>query len=530
MVNPGSSSAGNAGAGSVVAGGGSGGTAALDPGRVTLRRLNQTEYRNTVRDLLGTTSDPSTAFQTDTEANGFDNNGDLLSLSPQRLNQYQQAAAALATEALQAPIRAKILPCDPATGDACITTFVTTLGARAYRRALAPDEVTGYLDLAAKARTAGATPDEVVNTVLQALLVSPHFLFHVELDPSPTSATPHPLGAYELASRLSYMVYASMPDDALFAAAQTGGLVDPAQLQTQLTRMLADPKSVFAQNFSEQWLGVRTVDTAQPDITLFPSFNAQLGQSMKREVDLFFDEFVRTNLPLESLLTANFTYIDDRLATHYGLPSVGAAMKRVDLTTTQRGGLFGMGALMTATSRGNRTSPVARGRWTLSELLCQDPPPPPAGVNIPSDAVITATTEREFLASHRQNPTCAACHNQMDPIGLALENYDAIGAWRSMDHGQAIDASGVLPNGATFNGARELSQVVAMDPRFRPCLAGAVLTYALGRSMRPADAPYLSALSQASTASVGLRDVLTRIVASDPFRQRRGEAAATGGN
>jgi uncharacterized protein DUF1592/uncharacterized protein DUF1588/uncharacterized protein DUF1585 len=333
-----------------------------------------------------------------------------------------------------------------------------------------------------------------------------------------------------LASRLSYMVYASMPDDALFAAAQSGGLVEPAELQAQLTRMLADSKSIFAQNFSEQWLGVRTVDTVQPDATLFPAFNAELGQSMKREVDLFFDEFVRTDLPLENLLTANFTYIDNRLAAHYGLPSVGPDMKRVDLTTAQRGGLLSMGALMTATSRGNRTSPVARGRWTLSELLCQDPPAPPPDVSIPSDAVITATTERAFLTAHRQNPTCAACHNQMDPIGLALENYDAIGAWRSMDHGEVIDASGSLPNGATFNGPRELAQVVAKDPRFRPCFAGAVLTYALGRSMRGSDTPYLSALSQANATGIGLREILARIVTSDPFRQRRGEAVAAGGN
>jgi hypothetical protein len=523
---------GSGGAGTTTGTGG--GTAMpLDPGRVTMRRLNQTEYRNTVHDLLGTTTDPSRTFLTDTQASGFDNNGDLLSLSPERLSQYQQAAATLADEALQAPLRAKILTCDPATGDACVTSFVTTLGARAYRRALTPDEIASYVALAATARTAGATPDEVMNTVLQAILVSPHFLFQVELDPNPASAIAHPLGAYELASRLSYMIYASMPDDALFASAQSGQLSDPAELQTQLTRMLQDSKAIFAQNFSEQWLGVRTVDTVQPDATLFPTFNAQLGQSMKREVDLFFNEFVQSNLPVESLLTANFTYVDDRLATHYGLPSVGADMKRVDLTTPQRGGLLSMGALMTATSRGNRTSPVSRGKFTLSELLCQEPPAPPAGVVIPPDNVITATTARAFLASHRTDPTCAACHNLMDPIGLALENYDAIGAWRTMDHGQVIDASGTLPTGEMFNGARELSQVVAKDPRYRPCLSGALLTYALGRAMRPVDAPYLTALSQANAAgSVGLRDILTRIVASDPFRQRRGEApaTATGGN
>ena len=512
-----------------------GGTAASmvsGPGRVTMRRLNQTEYDNTVRDLLGTSQQPALIFESDSQSAGFDNNGDLLSLSPVRMDQYRQAAASLATEALAPPRRATILTCDPTTGDACISAFVTSFGERAYRRPLAADEVASYLSLAATARTAGGTPDDVVSTILQAILVSPNFLFHVELDPNPTSATPHPLSTFELASRLSYMIYASMPDAALYASAKSGRLSDPSEIQAQLSRMLVDPKGLFAQNFSEQWLGVRSVDTSQPDAVLFPTFNAALGQSMKQEVDLVFDEFVRTNLPLDSLLTTTFTYVDDRLAMHYGMPSVGAAMTRVDLTSNpQRGGLLTMAALLTATSRGNRTSPVSRGRWTLSELLCSDPPPPPPDVVIPSEDVIDASSARDFLAQHRQNATCAACHNLMDPIGLALENYDAIGAWRTMDHGEVIDASGNMPDGTKFNGAHELEQVVANDPRYQPCVAGAVLTYALGRTLRPADQTYVNALSRASgSTAVGLRDVLTRIVVSDPFQQRQGEPVAMGGN
>jgi hypothetical protein len=251
---------------------------------------------------------------------------------------------------------------------------------------------------------------------------------------------------------------------------------------------------------------------------------------MKQEVDLFFDEFVRNNLPAENMLTATFTYLDDRLAQHYGMPSVGGAMKRTDLTSApQRGGLLTMGALLTATSRGNRTSPVSRGRWTLSELLCDEPPPPPDTVKLPSEDVIVATTARAFLAKHRENATCAACHNSMDPIGLALENYDAIGAWRTMDHNEVIDASGNMPDGTKFSGPRELSQIIAKDPRFRPCLSGALLTYALGRSLRrDADRPYLDDLSQSTAGAVGMRDLLSRIVASDPFRQRRGEPAMGG--
>ncbi len=509
------------------AGSGVGQPVAAEPGRVTMRRLNQVEYNNTVHDLLGTNTQPALVFLSDTQANGFDNNGDQLGLSPVRMDQYRQAAAALAQEALATPaLRANVLACDPATGgDTCLTALLTSFGARAYRRPLTADEVAGYLSLAAAARTAGAAPDEVVSTLVQAILVSPHFLFRVEIDPNPTSLTPHPLGPYEIASRLSYMIYASMPDTALFVSAQAGHVNDPAELQAQLTRMLADPKARFAQNFTEQWLGVRSVDALQPDATLFPKFNAQLGQSMKQEVDLFFGEFIRSNLPVEQLLTANFTFVDGPLAQLYGIPSPGMTMTRVDLSATpQRGGLLTMGALLMATSRGNRTSPVSRGKFTLSELLCTPTPPPPPTVVFPPESVILASSARAFLAQHRNSPTCAACHNQLDPVGLALENYDAIGAYRTMDHGQVIDASGTLPDGTTFTGVRGLSQRVATDPHYRGCVSSAILTYALGRNLVDSDTPYTQQIAQGAAGSaVGLRDLVARVVASDPFRQRRGE-------
>ncbi|HXI58482.1 MAG TPA: DUF1592 domain-containing protein, partial [Polyangia bacterium] len=392
--NP-SGGSGNPGGGGVMMPG----SVAREPGRVTLRRLNQTEYDNTVRDLLGTSSHPAATFLGDSVANGFDNNGDLLTLSPVRVDQYQQAAASLATEALTAPLRTRNLSCDPATGDTCVRTFLTTLGERAYRRPLTDDEITRYLTLAGKVRTAGGSPDEVINAVLQALLVSPNFLFKPEFDPDPTSLAPHVLAPSELASRLSYLVYASMPDDALFAAAKTGKLTTAKDLQAQLQRMLADPKSRLSQGYAEQWLGVRTVDAAQPDKALFPAFSAALGTSMKRELDLFFDEVVRQNLTVDQLLTANFTYLDDSLARHYGVPAVGNAtdLTRVTLSSSQRGGLWGMGALLVATSRGNRTSPVSRGRFTLDAMMCAAPPPPPGNFMPPPETTITATDARTFL-------------------------------------------------------------------------------------------------------------------------------------
>ncbi|HEY0714473.1 MAG TPA: DUF1592 domain-containing protein [Polyangia bacterium] len=503
-----------------------------DPGRVTMRRLNQTEYDNTVRDLLGTSLQPARIFISDSQATGFDNNGDLLGLSPVRVEQYQLAAETLATDALSGPLRARNLSCDPASGDPCVRTLLTTLGERAFRRPLSEDEIARFLQLAGKVRLAGGSPDDVVRAVLQALLMSPNFLFRAEYDLHPASLTPHLLGPYEVASRLSYLVYGSMPDEALLAAARNGKLGTAADVQSQLQRMLSDPKERFSQTFVEQWLGIRAVDTLQPDVRLFPNFNAALGASMKREAGLLFDEFIRRNLPVEQLLTANFTYLDVGLAKHYGLPEQGTDTEpvRVELTTSQRGGLLSMAAFLTATSRGNRTSPVERGRFVLDVLMCAPPPPPPSDVAMTPEEQITALSEREFLAVHRRNPTCAACHNLMDPIGLALENYDATGAWRDTDHGQKIDPSGVLPNGIAVSGPRDLSAALARDERLLSCLASGLLTYALGRSLLPSDNTYVEELAKGPRgASVGLRDMLIGIVSSEPFRMRRGEVASVGG-
>ncbi|HET6280119.1 MAG TPA: DUF1592 domain-containing protein [Polyangia bacterium] len=501
-----------------------------EPNRVTMRRLNQNEYDNTVRDLLGTTSTPARVFLNDTQTHGFDNNGDLLGLTPTRLDQYFKAAETLADEALKAPLRAKILSCDPAMGDACIRTFVTSFGERAFRRPVTDEEVTDYLALAAKARTAMAMPEEVVHTVLQALLMSPHFLFRVEIDADPTSLVPHPVGQFELASRLSYLVYGSMPDDVLYAAAKAGQLTDLAQLKTQLGRMLTDSKARFSQSFSEQWLDFRDIDNSQPDVKLFPTFNPALAASMKAEVTAFFDDFIKNNRSAEELLTARFSYLDDKLAKHYGLTGGTATLARTDLTTDQRGGILGMGALMTATSRGNRTSPVDRGRWVLASLLCSEPPPPPPDLVVPTeDKILAAATARDFLAEHRKNPSCAACHSLLDPIGLSLENYDAVGAWRTLDRGTPIQAAGILQDGTPISGPRDLAQVVSKDARFRACLVDYLLTYATGRTTVMTDKPYIEFITKGTAGgTAGLKDLLTSVVTSDPFRLRRGDTA-TGG-
>ncbi|MEO5767713.1 MAG: DUF1592 domain-containing protein, partial [Polyangia bacterium] len=505
-----------------------------DAGRVTMRKLNNVEYNNTVRDLLGTVQQPATMFLNDAPEFGFDNNADMLQVSPTQAGLYEQAAEALAAEALSPAKRAALVTCDLATGETCQRTIITSFGAKAYRRPLTAAEVTGFLGLMSSARTAGATADEALRTVVQAFLLSPHFLHRVELDQDPASLVAHPVSPYEAASRLSYLIYRSMPDAPLFTAAAAGKLSTPEELQAQVTRMLAEAKGGgFAADFSTQWLGARSLEKIQFDATLFPKFNPGLAAAMKGEISAFFDDFVKQNRPVDDLLTADFTYLDDTLAQHYGLPPVGSTtLKRTTLNTPQRGGLLMMAGTLAVTSYATRTSLVKRGAWVLGQLLCSEPPAPP--VDVPGfPEGVTTGTQREILAMHRTNPSCGACHVVMDNLGIALENYDAIGAWRTTDKsGAVIDPRGELPNGgATFSGGGEMAKVVAADPRFRSCVARKLLSYALGRTLLPGDEGYVADIASpaSAAASPGVRDILNRVVASDSFRMRHGESATAGG-
>jgi hypothetical protein len=525
---------GGAAAGSIAGDGAVSGGAA-DPGRVTIRRLNRVEYDNTVRDLLGTSQTPGAAtFPNDAPQIGFDNNGDLQTLAPVQFNLYLQAGQALATEALKvgSPQRAKLVTCDLATGTACAKTLITNFGLRAFRRPLTPTEVSTYVTLMATAATAGATADEQFQTVVQAILSSPNFLFRPEFDADPASLTPHVLSPYEMASRLSYMVYRSMPDDALFTAAASGALSQPAEIQAQVERMIADPKGVLAPTFAAMWLGTSAVSTQSFDATLYPGFNPTLASSMNAEVVDFFNEFLQQNEPVTQLLTANFSYLDSNLAKLYGVSApAGTGLVRTSLSTPQRAGLLTMAGVLSVTSLPTRTSVVKRGAWVLGQLLCAPPPAPPPDVPpFPSD--VTTGTQKEVLAMHRANPACAACHNSMDNIGLAMENYDAIGAYRTADNGVAIDASGMFTGriaepdgtqGPSFTGAVALAAAVAADPRFPACVAQNALSYSIGRTITASDTPYLAAIAKGSNGVLGVRDILMNVAASDTFRMRRGE-------
>lgn len=533
------------GAGTAVGSTGSGGAGVVaaprDPGTVTIRRLNRDEYDRTVHDLLGTAQTPGeTTFPDDAPQVGFDNNGDLQTLSPVQFSLYQQAAESLAAEAMKvgSTQRAQLVTCDLTTGTSCATTLITNIGLRAFRRPLTEAEVSNFLSLMTTASQAGATSDEQLRTVLEAMLVSPNFLFRPELDPDPASVAPHLLNPYEIASRLSYMIYRSMPDQPLFDAAAAGTMSQPADVRAQVQRMLVDPKSVFSQTFASQWLGMNAVATQTFDPTMFPNFNADLANSMGEEVTHFFNEFVQQNNPVPQLLTANYTYLDKNLATLYGLPPVsGTGLTRTTLTTPQRAGLLTMAGVLTVTSYPTRTSVVKRGAWVLGQLLCSAPPAPPPDVPAFPTGPITGTTQKQILSAHRADPACAICHDSMDNIGIAMENYDAIGAYRTSESGIAIDSTGTFagaianPKGTaapTFTGAVQLAATVAADPRFTPCVAQNMMAYSLGRALTDTDKPYLADITTSGQAGgIGVRDVLLNVVASDTFRMRRGRSTTS---
>jgi hypothetical protein len=526
-----------AGSSSVGGGAGSGGgatTAATDPGRVTLHRLNRAEYDNTVQTLLGTTAKPSADFPIDDRGNGFDNMADVLTLSPLHLSVYHAAAKALVAEALGGGQRAALVSCDlAAQGEACARQVLKTFAYRAWRRPVADADVERLMGVVGVALANGDGYEQGLALALRAILLSPHFVFRVELDPNPTSLEPHPLSPYELATRLSYFLWSGPPDDTLLQSAESGALSTPDVLKQQATRLLLDQRArSLVDNFAGQWLHLRAVEGLHPDDALFPDVDAPLLQAMRQETEQLFRGIAFEGAPLTDLLTANYTHVNARLAAHYGLSGGGSEPTRVDLTgNAERGGLLTQAAFLTLTSHGNRTSPVIRGKWIMDELLCAIVPPPPADVDLNGVAMAKeqGLTQRQALEVHRQDPKCFGCHQLMDPMGLGLENYDAIGRYRTTDVGAAIDASGQLPSGEAFVGAKELGARIAAKPEFARCVAKKLYSYALGRAPVDApghlDVPTLDALTQTLTQNGSFAELASAIVTSPTFTSRRGEPA-----
>lgn len=519
-----------------TAGSGQLGPVATDPGRVTLHRLNRAEYNNTVADLLGTSLRPADAFPADDPGGDFDNIADVLSLSPLHLSMYQSAAQALIDDTLNdSARRAKLVPCDlVAQGSTCARTVLTSFMPRAWRRPVAASEIDGDQAIVTAGVAQGLTTEEALKLALTAVLMSPNFVFRIELDPDPLSLNPHPLSGYELASRLSYFLWSTMPDDALMASAADATLLNSATLEAHVDRMLASPKAqALVDNFAGQWLYIRAVDDATPDPTTFATFDPTLRAAFKTEAQMLFQDVALNGAPVDTLLTASYVYANSRLAQHYGLAGVTSTTAiKVPLTAdSHRGGILAQGGFLTVTSHPDKTSPVKRGKWVLNQLLCYDVPPPPPGVDTSLKDTMVTGTLRQVLEAHRANPNCSSCHSLMDPIGFGLENYDAIGAYRTLDGGMSIDSAGTLPNGSPFSGAQQLSALIASDPSFPGCVTQKLYAYALGRlpdkTPTQMDGQTLASITTGfKSGGLSFKDLIKRIVTAPTFVTRRGEPMA----
>jgi hypothetical protein len=632
-----------------------------DPGRVTVHRLNNAEYNNTVRDLLGTSLSPADDFPADERGYGFDNVADMLTLAPLMLELYERAADALIADTLaisnaqtfevtsdaavgtardggwlffsagtasvtavapvagtyrisvraygeqagpeparlsievpnqpvilidvpaieaspavyettvtlpmgnvlvtigfandfydqasgadrnlwvddlvvEGPIdgpivggerRQRILVCDELDDRTCQTTILTAFTRRAWRRPPAEDEIARLLGLVDVATAEGDDAETGLRLALKHVLMSPYFLFRVEIDPSPSSLTPHPLTGWELATRLSYFLWSTMPDDELFAAAESGALTDdPAEVERQVRRMLDDPRAIaLTDNFAGQWLFTRALGDQDPDYDLFPEYDDELEAAMRAETRRYFQAFLDEDIPMDQFLVADFTYVNDRLAAHYGLPPVGSeALVRVSLAGTERRGFLTQASFLRVTSRPKRTSPVLRGKWVLDNLLCTPPrPPPPGVVGLPDDEMTTGSI-RDQLEAHRDDPICASCHRIMDPIGFGLDNFDAIGRHRTEDGGYPIDATGELANGTSFDGAVEMADLLAADPNVYRCMVEKLYTYTGRSPFRIEASEHIDVLATRFIAQgYSLRELLVDMATDPSFVSRRGE-------
>jgi len=410
----------------------------------------------------------------------------------------------------------------------CTEDTVGRFAERAWRRPITDTELTALVEFVDFAQSEGESWEAGLKLAMKSALVSPHFVFRVELDPDPSSLEQHPLGDYELASRLSYFLWSSMPDDALFAAAKAGGLNDPDAIAEQVERMLADPKSkALAENFAGQWLYTRALnDELVKDSQTYPDFDTALREDMRTEMELLIAAVIDEGRGLDELFMGQETFVNDRLAAFYGLPPVGTdEFVRVSLEGTSRKGLLTTGGLMSVLSHPNVTSPIKRGKWVVEQLLCIEPPPPPPDVVTTVDPSFDEGPMRERLAKHREDPSCAACHQLMDPVGLAFEHYDGIGAWRDTEGPYEIDPSGTLPIGGDFADALEMVDLIASSEEFSQCVAEKVLLYGLGRGIESYDDDVIVEAADAFVSSgYRLETLLVGLATSDNFRMRRGEA------
>lgn len=636
-------------------------------GRVTLRRLNRAEYRNTIRDLTGVDYEPADDFPGDDVGYGFDNIGDVLSLPPILMEKYADAAERIAGRAIYTPpppelfeterspfslkgagggsdrltlasektvtlevevpfagmfelalslagdqggnepVKARVQwgkksriievpnespkeysvpmrltkgfrkidisfindfwrpnvadrnlhiyhvklsgaerrssfvssenlpashrrilfvrPSQSVTEDQAGRAVLTRFASRAFRRPVSTDQIDRLANLAAEVRSAGGTFEESMQVAMQAVLISPHFLFRVEqpLEPGADGVLPK-ISDYELATRVSYFLWSSMPDDELLSMAHSKTIREPGRLLRKVAAMLQDKRAnQFVENFASQWLQIRNLDGAEPDTRIYRGFDDEIRAAMKRETLTFFAGVMRENLPVTTLLDADFTYLNEPLAKFYGIGGVdGKQFRRVSLEGTNRGGLLTHASVLTVTSNPTRTSPVKRGKWVLENLL--NTPPPPAPANVPElERGQLVGTLRERMEQHRDNPACATCHSMMDPLGFAMENFDAVGRWRSIDGREPIDANGTLPDGTEFSGVGDLRRllVTKRKQQFIRCLAEKLLIYAIGRGTEYYDRCAIDEIvARCEDNDDRFAYLIAAIIQSDPFQKQ----------
>jgi hypothetical protein len=524
--SPGTGGLGAAGQGGT---GATGGTAPSAPviSNKAIHRLSNVEYDNSLRDLTGTELRFGDRLVRE-EAHGFDNVAAALSMSPRQIEDYFIAARQVSADVFANPaLRDQVVTCAPDTGTACAETVIRDFGRRVFRRPVTASESTRLLTKYEEARALGLDALGALEHLVHILLSSPQFLYRIELDPDLADTTPHPLDGYELATRLSFALWSTTPDDALLAAAAAGTLALPEQLSATAEQMLADGRSeMLTKNFAAQWFGSRRLDEHVVSAS-FTEYSPALAASMQQEMELYFAEFLHGDLPYSAFLTTDMNFVDAGLAALYGMsPPAGAGFQKVTDLTDPRSGFLGLAGFLTHTSRETRTSPIIRGSWVQNAILC-------AGVEFPTDVVVEPlgepaagdppTTVREQMAAHLTNPTCKGCHSLIDPVGLALEHFNAIGRYRATyENGLAIDATGVMSNGEMVDGLASMAAVLTADPQFMPCAVEKFGSYALGETFAESNRDQV--VSRWLAGEPTLKNLVKEVVSHEAFRSRKAES------
>jgi len=519
-------------------------TQPIDPGHVAVHRLNTNEYNATVTDVLGTKLQPANANWRGGELGGFDNMASVLGVDGDQYRRYFDAAGALTKDVFaNDALRAKIVTCATTDDAACITSILGTTGTRIFRRPLTTAEQTTYSNVYAAARKVGDDHNASVRLMVQAMLSSAEFLYRIEFDQAPNTTAKHPVTAYELASRLSYFLWGSAPDDQLLAAAANNTLIKDDVLASAVDYMLQDGKSNrFVTNFAGQWLGIRRVVPHPAAADVYAAWNPTVADAAAQEMYLYFNEFLRTGRSWLDFMKADINYVTPELAALYGngmpTPAAGAP-QRVEAVADGRQGFAGLIGFLAMSSPDRRSSPTLRGKWILLNLMCTTPPDPPPNVPKLEDAAMAPTNVREALEVHRANPACAACHALFDPFGLALEQYDGIGQFRTMykdnstiDPATELQASEAYPDGLKFsgiegaNGLPGVAEAVTKNPAFATCISEKMLTFGLGRLLTATDKPYLEVVNKEwlkDGATPSIPRLVHGLVSTETFRYRRGE-------